>query len=258
MDRVCSAESNFAMYNRLQDGDLIETGQKPILADISSYEIFFKACESVTNLQKKSPHLNYGGTYRMCETEAKDLGISPDTYIHIQALNARLAIIKNPTSRNKEAERLALLKNTIPEVLGDKPVEPVKLSTLVDNGLAMCSECSVLAQAYLERQGIESYLCSANLYQKHSDGITWEEHHFLVIHENNNMFVYDPLNTKETGRPRVMNTQMSKNEFMQKVNANETFVLDFAPQIEAENTRFDMADTHHLGYGIIKRANAGR
>ena len=52
---IVSTHDNFIMYHSLRDGDLVETGEKPILADVSSYKNFFASCESIVNIQKKSP-----------------------------------------------------------------------------------------------------------------------------------------------------------------------------------------------------------
>lgn len=149
---------------------------------------------------------------------------------------------------------MSLLKRTVPELNGQKAVEPVKLSTLIDKGLAMCSEHSIMAQTYLQRQGIESYLCRAKLFQDTKNGVTADAHHFLVINDNNRMFVYDPLNIKSTGRPRVYNTGLTKDEFMQKAASKETFILDFELKTPKHANRFDIGDTHHLGYGLFRRS----
>ena len=50
---IVSTHDNFIMYHSLRDGDLVETGEKPILADVSSYKNFFASCESIVNIQKK-------------------------------------------------------------------------------------------------------------------------------------------------------------------------------------------------------------
>ena len=44
---IVSTHDNFIMYHSLRDGDLVETGEKPILADVSSYKNFFASCESI-------------------------------------------------------------------------------------------------------------------------------------------------------------------------------------------------------------------
>lgn len=49
---IVSTHDNFIMYHSLRDGDLVETGEKPILADVSSYKNFFASCESIVNIQK--------------------------------------------------------------------------------------------------------------------------------------------------------------------------------------------------------------
>ena len=51
---IVSTHDNFIMYHSLRDGDLVETGEKPILADVSSYKNFFLLLvESIVNIQKK-------------------------------------------------------------------------------------------------------------------------------------------------------------------------------------------------------------
>lgn len=55
---IVSTHDNFIMYHSLRDGDLVETGEKPILADVSSYKNFFASCESIVNIQKKSPNMS--------------------------------------------------------------------------------------------------------------------------------------------------------------------------------------------------------
>ena len=75
----------------------------------------------------------------------------------------------------------------------------------------------------------------------------------MAVHDKDSMFIYDPLNTKKTGRPRVMNTGMTKEQFMQKAINSEKFILDFPADIKKLNSVFDIGDTHHLGYGYINR-----
>ena len=251
---IVSTHDNFIMYHSLRDGDLVETGEKPILADVSSYKNFFASCESIVNIQKKSPNMSWGsGSYRMCKQEAEELGISSETFLHIQVLDANLHRFKNCEVEDKALERQAVLQKTISERLGTETVKPIKLSSLIDKGQAMCSEFSILAQSYLESHGIDSYLCDAHLFQETSGGILYEAHHFLAVHDKDSMFIYDPLNTKKTGRPRVMNTGMTKEQFMQKAINSEKFILDFPADIKKLNSVFDIGDTHHLGYGYINR-----
>lgn len=83
---VLKSNDNFTMCRDLRSGDLVATGEKPIEADTAYYEAFFKSCESIVSSQLKSPHLSFGGTYKMCEAEAGDLGISPQKLLHIQVL----------------------------------------------------------------------------------------------------------------------------------------------------------------------------
>lgn len=251
MDRINNFDSKFEMYNHLHDGDCIPTGEKPILADISQYEVLFKSCEAIANLQKKSPHFSFGMTYRMCEAEAADLEMSPSTYSHIQIINTKLAALNNiPSARGKDKslERQIVLTKTMSENLGKEPVQPVKLSTLVNSGLALCSEYSILAQAYLEKQGIDSYICSGGLLQATEKGIISEKHHFLAINDNGKMYIYDPLNKKSTGIPRVVNTHLDKDTFLNMANNKDGFILDVHPDLEEKKSVFDIGDTHHLGY----------
>lgn len=254
MDKIGSQSGQFYMYCNLQDGDLIETGQKPILADVSNYESFFAMCERVASMHKECPRKDFGGgTYRMAEMEANDLGMSPDVVSHIQVFNARLCILNGSDEEFKELARSAKLRLSVPEATKEQDVKPVKLSTLVEEGLAMCSESSILAQAYLQRQGIECYLCDARLFQDRKEGIIHERHHYLAIHDNNEMFVYDPLNTMETGRPRIVKTGMTKNQFIQKAQGKESFIVETKP--DKITNRFDVGDPHHLGYGFVAIRN---
>ncbi len=254
MQRVNNPNSQFEMYNNLKNGDLIETGEKPILADIEGYDSFFKACSSVVEAQKKSPHLSFANiTAHLNKLVSQDLEISETTNHHIEVINARLGLLRYSDVKNKDLTRLELLKKTIEESLGTEPIKPVKLSTLFEKGVALCTESSILAQAYLQRQGIDSYLCKAKLFQDTPNGIISENHHFLVINDKGRMFVYDPLNTKETGHPRIMDTGMNKEEFIKRADSNETFILDFKPELEKKRSVFDIGDPHHLGYGIFCR-----
>ena len=254
MQRVNDPHSQFEMYNNLKDGDLVETGEKPIVADVDQYDSFFKACSSVVELQKKSPHLSFDNiTAHLNKLVSQDLGISENTNHHIEVISARLGLLRYSTVKDKDLARLEMLKKTVQESLGTEPVKPVKLSTLVDKGVALCTECAILAQAYLQKQGIESYICKAKLFQDTASGITAEDHHFLAINDSGRMFVYDPLNYTETGRPRIMNTGLSKEEFIKRADGNETFIIDFKPELEKRKSVFDIGDPHHLGYGIFRR-----
>lgn len=258
MERINNSDCKFEMYNHLNDGDCVPTGEKPILADISQYESLFRSCEAVVNMQKKEPHFSFGMTYRMCEQEATDLEMSSSTYAHIQAINTKLIVMNeaHPTNaEDKSLIRQAVLTSTVAERQGKVPVQPVKLSNLVNDGLAMCSEYSILSQAYLERQGIDSYICSGRLLQDTKKGVLSEKHHFLAVHDNDKMYIYDPLNTKRTGIPRVINTHMDKNTFIKMANNKDGFILDCAPDLEKKTSVFDIGDTHHLGYGEIQGQN---
>ncbi len=56
------------------------------------------------------------GSYRMCKQEAEELGISSETFLHIQVLDANLHRFKNCEVEDKALERQAVLqKNDIGE-----------------------------------------------------------------------------------------------------------------------------------------------
>lgn len=241
MEEVCGSK-NFSMHCALHDGDLISTGEnaRPILADISHYKVWFEMCSSWVNLQKKDHRLSYGLTYRMCEDEAKELGMSASNFAHISAVSYKLGSLR--TNKNSYDERQALLTPTAAEFLKEK-IEPVKLSELTNKGIALCSECSIIAQAYLEKQGIESYICSGVLWQDPKK--TPESHHFLMICDNDKMFVFDPLNSKGI-RPRVVDTGLNKKTFMEYAESNANFILECAA--EARDSTWETRDTHWLAY----------
>jgi len=245
----------FEMFTDIREGDLIETGAKPVLADISAYEKLFKICESVVAMQANNPRFSYGMmTYRMCETEAKDLGMNVTDYAHIPVIDAKLNVdIKNHEINEKELERQGKLNLTVAELLG-APVKPVELSSLVNEGLAMCTECSIIAQAYLQRQGIESYLCKGELFQaQRNNQIIHEAHHFLAIKDRDSgtMMIYDPLNTRETGIPRVINTGLQKDEFIKLADRKDGFLIDASNYADKLNSALDIGDPHELAYGTV-------
>lgn len=202
-------------------------GGYDIIADISSFSEIFERATSRYEYKKRNRHFGGVSTYRNIRKEAEELGITPELYLRISCIQDEISMLNVNTDEEK---RMGILRDS-------KNKDGIKLSTMMFSGMGMCTESSILSQAYLQSCGIKSYLCSGALQQGKTftdkDGeeiTTWkptEDHHFLMIEDNGKMFLLDPFNSRECSMPRVYNTGLTHEEFLEVANGNESKMLGF-------------------------------
>lgn len=208
-----------------------------IIADISSFSEIFDRATSRYEYKKRNRHFGGVSTYRNIKKEAEELGITPELYLRISCIQDEISMLNINTVEEKRMGILADSKNK----------DGIKLSTMMFSGMGMCTESAILSQAYLQSCGIKSYLCSGALLQGKTfkdketgeERATWEgqeDHHFLMIEDNGKMFLLDPFNSRECSMPRVYNTGLTHEEFLEIANGNESKMLGFrGADLDEEN-----------------------
>jgi hypothetical protein len=100
----------------------------------------------------------------------------------------------------------------------------IKLSTIFENNAAECVEIAALAQACLQEEGISSSYWSGDVLWKLNSDPDWysfsEEHAFIVIHQGDKTYIYDPANPIdfESGKfPSIYTTKVDFEEEMAKM-----------------------------------------
>ncbi|MBR1649176.1 MAG: hypothetical protein IJ689_06240 [Alphaproteobacteria bacterium] len=221
----------FEVITDLKEGDVISTspynrelfpfieGGCGIKADISSFDKQFARADNRYDYKLKSPHFGGVDNYRNIKKEAAEAGITPELYLRMSCIQNEISMLNSNTDT---IERMGVLRE-------EKNQSGVKLSTLMNKGLGMCSESAILAQVYLQSKGIKSYLCGGTLIQAHGEKVLPpEEHHFLMVEDKGKMVLFDPFNHRECGMPRVYNTGLDHKAFLKMANGNETAMLEFA------------------------------
>ncbi len=214
-----------------------QSGGSDIIADISSFSEIFERATSRYEYKKRNRHFGGVSTYRNIKKEAEDLGITPELYLRISCIQDEISMLNVKTD---SGERMSVLCD-------EKNKDGVKLSTMMFSGMGMCTESAILSQAYLQSCGIKSYLCSGTLLQGKTfkdketgeEKAKWkglEEHHFLMIEDNGKMLLFDPFNSRNCSMPRVYNTGLTHEEFLEVANGNESSMMGFrGADLDEEN-----------------------
>lgn len=83
-----------------------------------------------------------------------------------------------------------------------------KLSELFDKHLFQCAEYAIIAQLYLQSAGVDSeYVGGEYIGNKN-----WEfgdQHSFVIIHENDIDYVFDPANNNAGAKPNISIVEMT-------------------------------------------------
>ncbi len=214
-----------------------QAGGCDIIADISSFSEIFERATSRYEYKKRNRHFGGVSTYRNIKKEAEELGITSELYLRISCIQDEISMLNVKTDGGK---RMSVLRD-------EENKNGVKLSTMMFSGMGMCTESAILSQVYLQSCGIKSYLCSGALLQGKTftdketgeEKAKWkglEEHHFLMIEDNGKMLLFDPFNSRNCSMPRVYNTDMTHEEFLEIASGNESNMLGFrGADLDEEN-----------------------
>ena len=83
-----------------------------------------------------------------------------------------------------------------------------KLSELFDKHLFQCAEYATIAQLYLQSVGIDSEYVGGE-YIGNKNWEFGEQHQFVIIHENDIDYVFDPANNNAGAKPNISIVELS-------------------------------------------------
>ncbi len=83
-----------------------------------------------------------------------------------------------------------------------------KLSELFDKHLFQCAEYATIAQLYLQSVGVDSEYVGGE-YIGNKNWEFGEQHSFVIIHENNIDYVFDPANNNAGAKPNISIIELS-------------------------------------------------
>lgn len=92
-----------------------------------------------------------------------------------------------------------------------------KLSELFDKHLFQCAEFAAIAQLYLQSVGVDSEYVGGE-YLGNKNWEFGEQHSFVIIHENDIDYVFDPANNNAGAKPNISIVEMTP-EQMVKIQA---------------------------------------
>jgi hypothetical protein len=146
--------------------------------DFSSFEAFFEEVESVAaDLSSPEKREKLSGLL-----QGSGIRIDPETFSLFIAFD-RVYDKHHPYDPDANQRRKDLYLDRT----------NLKLSDIVENDLAACSEIAALAKYFLQGKGIDSYVISGDILQnkefEHSS-----KHTYLVVSINNKDYIYDPAN----------------------------------------------------------------
>lgn len=82
------------------------------------------------------------------------------------------------------------------------------LSELFDKHLFQCAEFATIAQLYLQTLGVDSEYVGGE-YLNAANEEFGDQHSFVIIHENDNDFVFDPANNNSGATPNISIVEMT-------------------------------------------------
>ena len=83
-----------------------------------------------------------------------------------------------------------------------------KLSELFDKHLFQCAEYATIAQLYLQSVGVDSEYVGGE-YMSNKNWEFGEQHSFVIIHENDIDYVFDPANNNAGAKPNISIVEMT-------------------------------------------------
>lgn len=172
-----------------------------VIADYGEFDHFFNDCHQAVvegNLEHLKEKLN-----------ANNMDIDEKLFAVMYSFSQQLGrkYLSNSEfdlSRNESSRKRMFQEN-------DKKVN---LSSIFEANVEECAEIAILAQGFLQREGIESsYVGGEVLWGKNNE--YGEPHSYLVINHGDSVYIYDPANPMENKRfPAVYKTREDFNELI--------------------------------------------
>ncbi len=195
--------------SEFKEGDRIPVGGESILSDkvnikvigdFENFKQFFLEAQELANKQnlpKLKEYLNSQG-----------MEINEKLFANLFAFTKKLEE-KYPDNPKKAETRRKLY--------GEKDKE-IKLSDIFNSNIAECAEIAELAQKYLQEENIPStYFSGEVLWNR--DAEYSEAHSFVVIRQEDKIYIYDPanpINTTSGKNPSIYTAEIKFDEEMAK------------------------------------------
>lgn len=84
-----------------------------------------------------------------------------------------------------------------------------KLSELFDKHLFQCAEYATIAQLYLQSVGVDSEYVGGEYLNIETAELFGDQHSFVMIHENDIDYVFDPANNNAGAKPNISVIELS-------------------------------------------------
>ena len=84
-----------------------------------------------------------------------------------------------------------------------------KLSELFDKHLFQCAEFATIAQLYLQSIGVDSEYVGGEYLNIETEELFGDQHSFVIIHENDIDYVFDPANNNAGAKPNISVIELS-------------------------------------------------
>ena len=84
-----------------------------------------------------------------------------------------------------------------------------KLSELFDKHLFKCAEYATIAQLYLQSVGVDSEYVGGEYLNIETAELFGDQHSFVIVHENDIDYVFDPANNNAGAKPNISVIELS-------------------------------------------------
>ena len=204
-------ETNCRMSDIQNDDKILIGGSFPgrldlaVKADINQFKDFFEIVQKYTkNIQNNQSMQNW------LKQNSSDFDIR--IFSHLLAFDNVLRKIYPKLSDHIEQ------RSNFYDTEGSKT-----LSQAVENGVCQCAEIAILAQAYLQKQDIQSQYFGGEMFRSLEDEFA-EAHSFIMLKVLENDYIYDPVNSifkNSMYLPRISSieaTPEQKKQFEKKIH----------------------------------------
>lgn len=201
--------------HKIEDGDLVPVGgssmfskelDMKVIADFSNFENFFEEAHKLVT-ERDLIDLKQ-------KLSSKEMDIDENLFSVIYACSQVLGekYFYNPNFNRQGHEEIR--KNIYKEKEGEN-----KLSRIFDENVEECADIALLAQGFLQREGISSLYFGGEVLWNKNENYGGEPHNFIVIQSNEKQYIYDPTNPMINGRfPSIYLTEKN---FSEEINKNQ-------------------------------------
>lgn len=206
---------------KIDNGDSIPVGgtsifsnklDKEVVADFDNFEIFFKESHQLSSMQNLDEIKD--------KLQSFNMDIDAELFAPIFAFNRKLVEyyfnnpeFKNPTNPVNRDEMYSQ-KN-----------KDIKLSDFFDANVEECSEFAILAQGFLQREGISSSVFNGEVLWDKNDSYG-EPHSFIVLRNKDKTFIYDPANPIRTPKGHLFPSVYSmEKDFDKEISKNQKIFI---------------------------------